>query len=319
MQKEKPMYSIVIPVYNEEENIANLHQEIKGVCEKEKYNYEVIIIDDGSTDKTSSIAKKLFPSINIQLRRNFGQTAAIDCGIKKSQGEYIIILDGDGQNDPADIPNLINYLECNDLDVVSGWRRNRKDKLSKIMVSRIAKIMRNIIIRDGLNDSGCSLKIYRSECFEGITLFGEMHRFIPAVLKIKGFRIGELEVNHRPRVYGRTKYGWKRSMKGFIDMISVWFWYKYAVRPLHLLGGYGIFSIVLGIITAGVGLWFYVMGITLFRFFLPILSAFLLLSGIQVFLIGLIADMLSKNYFETSKNTPYSIRSTFENKSSNTK
>jgi hypothetical protein len=169
-----------------------------------------------------------------------------------------------------------------------------------------------LIINDGLNDSGCSLKVYRAECFEGISLFGEMHRFIPAVLKIKGFRIGEVEVNHRPRLAGKTKYNWKRGIKGLIDMISVWFWHKYAVRPLHLLGGLGVISILCGTLAAAIGVGFYFTGITLFRFFLPTLASFLLISGIQLFVFGLIADMLSRNYFETSSDTAYSVKEIME-------
>ena len=248
------------------------------------------------------------------MRRNFGQTAAIDCGIKRAKGELIVTLDGDGQNNPADIPKLIHFLEDNDLDVVSGWRKNRKDSYIKRIASKAAKYLRRFIIHDGLQDSGCTLKIYKAECFNGINLFGEMHRFIPAVLKIKGFRIGEVEVNHRPRTAGKTKYNWKRGVKGIIDMISVWFWYKYAVRPLHLLGGLGILSFMFGILVTAVGITFYFLGITIFRFFLPIFAVFLLISGIQLFLFGLMADMLSKNYFETSTNTSYSVCEVVENK-----
>ena len=311
--------SLVIPVFNEAENIGKLHSEIVSVCEQENYNYEIIIVDDGSTDDTAKVAKLLLPVIYVRLRRNFGQTSAIDCGIKKSSGQLIITMDGDGQNDPADIPKLIDYLEENDLDLVSGWRKNRKDSFMKKISSRTANYLRAFIIKDGLNDSGCSLKVYRAECFNGINLFGEMHRFIPAVLKIKGFSIGEIEVNHRPRTAGQTKYGWRRGVKGMIDMISVWFWHKYAVRPLHLLGGLGLLSFMVGTIVAAVGISFYLAGIQLFRYFLPILSSFLLISGIQLFLFGLMADMLSKNYFETSLDTPYNVREVVENKNLPTK
>ena len=314
MPQQKPLISVVIPVLNESECIMQLHQEVVAVCENEEYNYEIIIVDDGSTDGTDKIIKRLAPVIYVQLRRNFGQTAAMDCGIKKARGEIIVTMDGDRQNDPADIPGLIRYLEENDLDVVSGWRNKRKDPFLKKLSSRAANFIRGLMIKDGLNDSGCSLKVYRAECFKGISLFGEMHRFIPAVLKIKGFRVGECKVNHRPRVTGRTKYGWKRGLKGLIDMVSVWFWHKYAVRPLHLLGGMGVVFFMVGSAVATVGVAFYVAGIDLFRFFLPIFAVFLLISGIQFFLFGLIADMLSKNYFETSPDQPYSVREVEENK-----
>ena len=312
MSEAPPTISYVIPIYNEAESIGALHAEIKAISEQEGYNYEIIIVDDGSTDGTEQVIKSLIPSIYIQLRRNFGQTAAIDCGIKKASGKYIVTLDGDGQNDPADIPRLIIFLEENDLDVVSGWRKRRKDNFLKHFSSRMANIARKIIIKDGLHDSGCSLKVYRAECFKGISLYGEIHRFIPALLRIKGFRIGELEVNHRARTAGRTKYSWKRGIKGIIDMVGVWFWYKYAVRPLHLLGGVGVVSFALGLLVAFVGIGFYIAGIALFRFFLPILASFLMLTGIQLFLFGLVAEMLSKNYFETSPDTPYSVRQVVE-------
>ncbi|MEW5784941.1 MAG: glycosyltransferase family 2 protein [Bacillota bacterium] len=308
MSPNKPFISVIIPVLNEAECIAQLHEEVVAVCERESYNYEIIIVDDGSTDGTDRIVKQLAPVVYVRLRRNFGQTAAMDCGIKKARGELIATMDGDRQNDPADIPRLIRYLEDNDLDVVSGWRKKRKDSFMKRISSRAANVVRFLMIKDGLHDSGCSLKVYRAECFKGIGLYGEMHRFIPAVLKIKGFRIGECEVNHRPRVTGKTKYGWKRGLKGLIDMVSVWFWHKYAVRPLHLLGGLGATFFMAGLAIAVLGVAFYLAKIELFRYFLPVLASFLLISGIQFFLFGLIADMMSKNYFETTPDQPYSVR-----------
>ncbi|MBS3943366.1 MAG: glycosyltransferase family 2 protein [Dethiobacter sp.] len=308
--------SVVIPVFNELECIARLHMEVVEVCEREGYNYEVIIVDDGSTDGSGKVIKQLAPLKYVCLRRNFGQTAAMDCGIKQAGGELIVTMDGDRQNDPADIPRLIRYLEENDLDVVSGWRKDRQDPFMKKLSSRAANFMRNLMIKDGLNDSGCSLKVYRADCFKGISLYGEMHRFIPAVLKIKGFKIGECKVNHRPRTTGKTKYGWKRGLKGLIDMVSVWFWHKYAVRPLHLLGGMGAVFFAAGFMISAVGVIFHFAGIELFRYFLPVLASFLLISGIQFFLFGLIADMLSKNYFETTSDQPYSVREVYESRDS---
>lgn len=308
MAEKRELISIVIPVYNEAGCIQALHEEIVKVCLENDYNYEIIIVDDGSIDGSDKIIKTLAPVVYVRLRRNFGQTAALDCGIKQAKGDLIITMDGDGQNDPADIPRLIKHLKENEYDVVSGWRKERKDAFMKRMASRTAEIIRSFILSDGLRDSGCSLKIYNAECFKGISLFGEIHRFIPAVLRIKGFNIGEIQVNHRPRLTGKTKYGWKRGIKGIIDIISVWFWHKYAVRPLHLLGGLGVLSFLSGVLVAAVGIGFYFSGITLFRYFLPVLSSFLLISGIQLFLFGLMADMMSKNYFETSPDSSYSIR-----------
>ncbi|MHA1280246.1 MAG: glycosyltransferase family 2 protein [Candidatus Helarchaeota archaeon] len=312
MTSEK-FVSIVIPVLNEADSIRQLHEEIVKVCTEENYNYEIIIVDDGSIDGTDQVLINLSPLTYIRLRRNFGQTAALDCGIKQAHGELIVTMDGDGQNDPADIPRMIHYLTKYNLDIVSGWRKHRKDSLLKKFSSRLANILRGFILHDGLNDSGCSLKVYRSECFEGINLYGEIHRFIPALLKVKGFKIGEIVVNHRPRSAGRTKYTWTRGIKGLIDMISVWFWHKYAVRPLHLLGGIGLLCILAGLIVSAIGIGFYFANISLFRFFLPVLSSLLLMTGTQIFLIGLIADILSKDYFASSPDVPYNVKEIIEN------
>ena len=244
--------SVVVPVYNEEGNVEELHREIKQVCEENQYEYEIIFINDGSSDQTGKICRTLSPLKYIEFRKNFGQTAAMDAGIKAAKHEYIVTMDGDCQNDPADIPMMIEYLEENNLDVVSGWRKNRKDTFMKRFVSRGANFLRHLLVHDGIHDSGCSLKVYRRECFKGVTLYGEQHRFIPAILKIKGFTVGEVVVHHRARTAGITKYNWSRTIKGFVDMISVWFWNKYAARPMHLMGGLGILS---GLIGFGCGIW----------------------------------------------------------------
>ncbi len=303
-----PKLSIVVPVYNEEGNVAALHGEIKAVCEKNRYEYEIIMVDDGSQDGTSGVLQTLSPLKIILFRRNFGQTAAMDAGIHASSGAYIITMDGDGQNDPADIPALILALESGDRDVISGWRQKRRDSLAKRFVSRTANFLRRFFINDGIHDSGCSLKIYRRECFEHLTLYGEMHRFIPAILQIKGFKIGEIVVNHRPRVHGRTKYDWRRSLKGFIDMISVWFWNKFAVRPLHLLGGVGFFSFFLGMVSTAYTVFLFMSGKSLSDTVWPILSVFFLLTGIQLFISGLLADILSKTYYGTTRDKSYLVK-----------
>src|SRR5690606_36402750 len=187
-------------------------------------DYEIIMVDDGSSDGTLKVLKTLAPVTVIRLRSNFGQTAALDAGIKAAQYPYIITMDGDLQNDPADAPRLIAHLEEHDLDVVSGWRKNRKDPFSKKFISRGANVLRGILVNDGIHDSGCTLKIYRKECFDNVNLYGEMHRCIPALLKMRGFSIGELPVNHRPRHAGKSKYNLKRTLKGLVDMIMIWFW-----------------------------------------------------------------------------------------------
>ncbi len=301
--------SVVVPVYNEEGNVANLHKEIKEVCEANNYIYEIIFVNDGSSDKTVKVCKTLRPLKLIQMRKNFGQTAAMDAGIKNAKYDYIVTMDGDGQNDPADIPMMLDYLEEHDLDVVSGWRKHRKDTFMKKFTSRGANFLRHILIHDGIHDSGCSLKVYRKECFDHINLYGEQHRFIPAILKIKGFRIGEVVVNHRPRTSGKTKYNWKRTIKGFTDMISVWFWNKYASRPMHLLGGTGMLFLIAGF---GCGIWsivLFLMGRKMSNnIFPPMLTVFFMTIGLLLFIFGLMSEILMKTYYGTKVDSSYSIK-----------
>jgi len=304
--------SIIVPVYNEEANVEKLHSEIKSVCEAQRYLYEIIFVDDGSSDATFKILKSLSPVIVIRFRKNFGQTAAMDAGFKKARYDYIITMDGDGQNDPNDIPKLIEHLEETECDVVSGWRKHRKDTFMKKFISRGANVLRKVLINDGIHDSGCSLKLYRKDCFERLTIYGEMHRFIPALLKIQGFKISEIVVNHRPRTAGKTKYNMSRTIKGFIDMLSVWFWNKYAVRPLHLLGGIGFFFIFLSIVSGSITLLYYFQGGKMASTPLPLMTAFFFLGGIQFFISGLLADIMVKDYYETTKNRPYIIKEVFE-------
>jgi len=307
--------SVIVPAYNEEGAAAKLHQEILAMCEKLNKPFEIIFVNDGSGDKTLEVLKSLKPIKIIDLRRNFGQTAAMDAGIKAASGRYLATLDGDGQNDPADIPNLIAKLEQDNLDVVSGWRKNRKDTFMKKLSSRAAAFVRKRLINDGIHDSGCSLKVYKKECFEKITLYGEMHRFIPAVLKIKGFKIGEAVVNHRPRQTGRTKYNWKRGVKGILDMFSVWFWQKYAHRPLHLFGtvGAGLMAIsFLAGLIAVYGKIFLHRDLSNTSF--TELSMFGFFMGLMLLVFGLISDMLAKIYFGATKDDSYDIREVIDNK-----
>lgn len=301
--------SVVVPVYNEEGNVEKLHEEIKEVCQKENYEYEIIFVDDGSSDRTVEIAKKLKPLKLICMRRNFGQTAAMDAGIKAARYDYIVTMDGDRQNDPADIPHMIEYLEENNLDVVSGWRKHRKDTIMKKFTSRGANLLRGIIVKDNIHDSGCSLKVYRRECFEGVNLYGEMHRFIPALLKIKGFSVGEVVVNHRPRTEGVTKYNWKRTFKGFVDMISVWFWNKYSTRPLHMMGSIGLVSLFLGGVC---GIWSIVLFCLGYKMSTnimpPLLTIFFIIIGLLFFIFGLMSDILVKTYYGTKIDCPYNVK-----------
>lgn len=307
--------SVVVPVFNEEGNVRELHQEILEVCKKENYKFEIIFVDDGSKDKTPEICKELKPLKYIRMRKNFGQTAAMDAGIKAAQYDYIVTMDGDRQNDPADIPKLVKYLEDNNLDIVSGWRKNRKDTVMKKFTSRVANFLRGIIVKDHIHDSGCSLKIYKKECFDHINLYGEMHRFIPALLKIKGFEVGEVVVNHRPRTAGVTKYNWKRTVKGFVDMISLWFWSKYSVRPLHILGAGCMISIFLGVVCAIWSIVLFALGYKMSNNIMPpLLTVFFIIVGLLMFIFGLMSDMMSKTYYGSGIDKSYSVKETIENK-----
>lgn len=306
--------SVVVPVYNEEGNVADLHKEIVDVCKANNYTFEIIFIDDGSSDRTAEICKTLTPIKLIQMRKNFGQTAAMDAGIKAAQYDYIVTMDGDRQNDPADIPMMIQYLQDNGLDVVSGWRKNRKDTLMKRFTSRGANLLRHMIVHDGIHDSGCSLKVYRKQCFEGMNLYGEQHRFIPALLKIKGFSVGEAVVHHRPRIAGKTKYNWKRTIKGFVDMVSVWFWSKFASRPLHLLGGAGLGFIGLGGVCALWSIILFVCGYKMSNNIIPpLLTIFFVIIGVLLFVFGLMSEIMMKTYYGTHVDTPYSIKEVTNN------
>lgn len=305
--------SVIIPVFNEEGNIAGLFNEVKDICVSNGYDYEIIIVNDGSTDGTDRICRTLSPLKYISFRKNFGQTAAVDAGIKAAGKDYIVTMDGDGQNDPADIPNMLECLNVRNLDVVSGWRKSRQDSFLKRIISRGANALRYLLIHDGIHDSGCSLKVYKRECFKGISLYGEQHRFIPAILKIKGFKVGEVVVNHRPRSSGYTKYNWKRVIKGFVDMISVWFWNKYATRPLHLMGGMGMCFEILGL---GCGIWsivIFAMGGKMSNNTMPpLLTIFFVIIGLIMIIFGLMSEMLIKTYYGAHVDVPYSIKSVEE-------
>ncbi len=306
--------SVVIPVYNEKGNINELHQSIVKVCNKLHKPFEVIFVDDGSDDGTYETLKSCPAPIKIiRLRKNRGQTAALDAGIKAAKGKIIIMMDGDLQNDPEDIPKLLDKMKSENLDVVSGWRKDRKDNFFKRFVSKGAKVLRDKLIKDEINDSGCTLKAYKKECFDTVDLYGEMHRFIVALLKMKGFKIGEIVVKHHPRKHGETKYNITRTIKGFLDMMSVWFWKKFANRPLHLLGTAGIFMMFVG---SGSGLWAFYMkmfkGNDLSDTSLTVLTMFLFFSGFFMFISGILADMISKTYYNTSKDQVYLIEDVIE-------
>jgi glycosyltransferase involved in cell wall biosynthesis len=305
---EKPFLSVVVPLYNEEGNASKLHSKIVEACRKIQKPYEIIFIDDGSSDKTVLECENLSPLTLIKFRKNFGQTAAFDAGIKNATGEIIVTMDGDLQNDPNDIPLLLEKI-AEGFDIVSGWRWQRKDSLSKKIFSRTANLLRKILIQDTIHDSGCSLKAYKKECFADVDLFGEMHRFIPAILELQGYKVGEVKVSHHPRVHGVTKYNWKRAIKGFVDMISIWFWRKYANRPLHLFGATGIIMSFIGFaILAWMAIEKIFFGYAIAERNWPLVGIFFVLVGLQLFIFGLLADILLKNYYKSQGKMNYSIK-----------
>ncbi len=308
METGKYSLSVVVPLYNEEGNVVELHRRIKEALEQSGHPYEIIFVDDGSRDQTLAEAKSCSPVKLVVFRKNFGQTAAFDAGIKAATKDVIITLDGDLQNDPADIPLLLAKIN-EGYDVVSGWRYKRHDPWSKTVPSRIANLLRKALIHDKIHDSGCSLKAYRRECFKDIDLFGEMHRFIPALLQLEGFRVAEVKVSHHPRLRGVTKYNWKRGMKGFVDMLAIWFWRKYSHRPLHLFGGVGVVLFGLG---SAILLWMLVeklyFGASLSERLWPLIGIFFALVGIQFFISGLLADISVKSYYQSRQRMNYNIR-----------
>lgn len=306
--------SIVIPAYNEQDNLAELHKRLSSVLKKLKKSYEIIFIDDGSTDATfkvlNNIVKKDKNTKVIRFRRNFGQTAAWSAGFDNAKGSIVITMDSDLQNDPKDIPRLLEKLK-EGYDVVSGWRYNRKDKFFKRFFSIFSRFLRKRIIDDKIHDSGCSLKAYRSEAIRDVELRGEMHRYIAELLALQGYKIGEIKVAHNKRKKGKTKYNLIRLPKGFLDLLLVAFWQKYSARPLHLFGGFGLISTFLGILTG-----LYLIYVK-FRFNeaianrpLLLLSILLVIIGIQFIIFGIITDILTKIYYSEKKN--YNIEKIIE-------
>lgn len=306
--QEKPYLSVVVPLYNEEGNVKELYQKIYEAIAKIGKPFEIIFVDDGSKDGTLEVAQSLSPLKLIAFRKNYGQTAAFDAGFKLATGEIIITLDGDLQNDPADIPLLLEKM-AEGFDVVSGWRYKRQDPWSKKIPSRIANLLRKILIHDDIHDSGCSLKAYKRECFQDVDLFGEMHRFIPAILQLDGYKVGEVKVSHHPRIHGVTKYNWKRGFKGLVDMISIWFWRKYSNRPLHLFGASGV---ILSFVGVAILVWMMIekvyFGASLAERLWPLVGIFFTLIGVQLFISGLLADIAVRNYYQTRHRMNYNIR-----------
>ncbi len=319
MLAQNPKVSIVVPLYNEEESVTELVQSIDQVMSQSGLTYEVILIDDGSVDQTVSILTELqkkhqFVRI-VQFRRNFGQTAAMAAGFDHSTGEVIVPLDGDLQNDPADIPKMVAKLD-EGYDVVSGWRKNRKDTLiTRKIPSWIANALIGYFTGVKLHDYGCTLKAYRREVVDHMRLYGEMHRFIPALASWTGAKVTEMVVNHRPRIYGTTKYGLMRTFKVVLDLLTVKFLGSFSTKPLHIFGGIGIVTAFVSLLSGLAVLYKKYLSdpsLPMNRNPLLTLTAMLMLMSVQFLLMGLMAEMMARTYHESQDKPTYVVRKVFE-------
>lgn len=308
--------SIVIPAYNEEDNLAALHKELSDVLGSIGSECEIIFVDDGSTDSTFPTLQALHaqdPRVKVvRLRKNFGQSAAMSAGFERAQGETVVTMDGDLQNDPADIPSLLSSLEGG-CDVVCGWRHRREDSLSKRVLSQFANWLRRRWTGESIHDSGCSLRAYRNGCLKDLELYGEMHRYVPALLSWKGYKVGEVPVRHRPRTKGKTKYNYQRLPKGFLDLLLVTFWRRYSLRPVHVFGGLGLLFAVSGV---GLGLYLVVervfFGVGLADRPLLLLAILLAILGIQFVVFGVLADIMIRVYYGQGDRRNYTIETIIE-------
>jgi len=308
-----PRLSVVIPVYNEEEGIEPLLAAIRDALEDVEGGYEVVLVDDGSTDRSASLlesAAKEDPHLKvIILRRNFGQTAALAAGFDYARGAIIVAMDADLQNDPHDIPKLLAKLD-EGYDVVSGWRKDRKDKwLTRLVPSRIANWLISRITGVRLHDYGCTLKAYRREVLEGVHLYGEMHRFIPALVAMVGGSVVEVPVKHHPRRFGRSKYGLARTVKVVLDLVTVKFLSAYSTKPIYLFGGTGL-GLLAGAFLSGTAA--VVMKLTGFKTFtrnpLTLLTVALAILAAQFLLMGLLAEMITRTYHESQGKPIYVVK-----------
>jgi glycosyltransferase involved in cell wall biosynthesis len=317
VSEDRMNLSIIIPVFNEEENIPHLLKGLKTALAGIKTDYEVIFIDDGSTDNTLNVLKDIHKEGNnikiIELRRNFGQTAAISAGFDYSQGDVIITMDGDLQNDPEDIPLLLKKIN-EGYDVVSGWRADRKDPFfTKKLPSKISNWLASKLTGVRLHDFGCTLKAFRREVVERINLYGEMHRYIPALASWMGISIAEVRVRHHPRQYGRSKYGIARLMRGLLDLITVKFLLTYSTRPLQLLGIPGILSFLAGFVI-GAYLTFEKLffGMSLADRPLLLLAVLLIFLGVQFIMTGLLGEIITRTYYEVQGKPIYAVKEIIE-------
>jgi glycosyltransferase involved in cell wall biosynthesis len=308
------MISLTIPIYNEEGAIEPLFEKVQAVMDRETRPWEIIFVNDGSLDDSSAILDRLaksHPKVKvIHLRRNFGQTAAMMAGFDFASGDIIIPMDGDGQNDPEDIPRMLATLE-EGYDVCSGWRKDRQDSaIQRNIPSIFANKLISAVSGVRLHDFGCSLKAYRAEVIKGIRLYGEMHRFLPIYAKWHGARITEIPVNHYPRTTGASKYGLERVMKVLMDLMTVKFMDKYMLKPMYLFGFWGLFFFAASFIFT---VWAFYMKTRGYYFTgtpLPMMAVFAFMTGIICILMGLLAEMITRTFHESQGKAIYLVRET---------
>ncbi len=307
--------SIVVPIYNEEDNILMLATAVTGAMATSGLDYELILVDDGSIDASFARCKEIAAGDQrikvVRLRRNFGQTAAMAAGFAAASGRVIVPMDGDLQNDPADIIPLLEKLETG-YDVVSGWRKERHDtfitrKLPSLLANRLISWFTGV----HLHDYGCTLKAYRREVLEGVNLYGEMHRFMPALASQLGARVAEMPVNHHPRRFGSSKYGISRTTRVILDLLTVKFLLSYSTRPIQLFGRWGIYTLAAGSLCGALTIYMKLAEqMNMNRNPLLILTAFLLFAGVQLIVLGLLGELNARTYYETQGKPIYAIRET---------
>lgn len=308
------MLSVVIPVYNEAKNLLPLCSDVTEALLGMRGPFEILFVDDGSTDGSAEILRELARKEEtiklVVLRRNFGQTAAMMAGIDHARGDVIVVMDGDGQNDPADIPALLDAL-AGGYDVVSGWRRDRKDGWLRVLLSRVANALISRVSGLRLHDYGCSLKAYRRDVIESVRLYGEMHRFIPIYASWWGARVTEIPVNHRPRLEGSSNYGLERIAKVFLDLLVVQFLGRYETKPIYVFGGFGLMCWGISLLSGGYAVYRKLFDDTSFILTpLPLLSVMAFITGVLSILMGFLAELQVRTYYESQQRTPYAVRST---------
>ena len=307
--------SIVVPIYNEEESLPFLVNQLLEVLQPMEETFEIVLVNDGSSDNSAEVIRKLsfdIPElVGVLLRKNYGQTAAMAAGFDISSGEIVVTLDGDLQNDPADIPLLVNKIR-DGFDLVSGWRYQRQDAaISRKLPSKIANRLIGKVTGVRLNDYGCSLKAYRKEVLTDMRLYGELHRFLPVLANIEGARITEVKVNHRARQFGSSKYGIDRTFRVLMDLLTVWFMNRFLTRPMYVFGFGGILAIFGSFITSFYLLTIKLLGEDIGNRPLLIFALLLAVTGVQLFGFGLLGELQIRTYHESQNRPIYRIRDTF--------